>query len=347
MKVGIVNESPRAADALRRALALAPEHKVVWMARDGKEAVELCARSRPDLVLMDLVMPVMDGVEATRQIMAQTPCSILIVTASVAASVSRVVDAMGCGALDAVNTPAIDSGDPRAIAGPLLTKIAGIGRLAGMRKSASRERDAADGISASRRKLAAIGASAGGPAAVAAILGCLPAEFPATVVVVQHIDEHFAASMAEWLNGFSALPVRLAAEGDRPLAGTVLLAAAGGHLILKEAGRLSYAAEPRDYPYRPSIDVFFRSVSRHWPGPAVGVLLTGMGRDGAIGLKAMRDHGCHTIAQDEATSAVYGMPKAAVALDAAVEILPLQRIGPKLVEIFADASAPMGSATCR
>jgi two-component system response regulator WspF len=335
MRVGIVNDSPLAAEALCRALALAPEHQVVWTARDGKEAVDLCARLRPDLVLMDMIMPVMDGVEATRRIMARTPCIILIVTASVETNASRVFEAMGCGALDAVNTPVFVAGDARRAAGPLLAKIAIIGKLVGEPAPAFGASNVGDAAASSRCKLVAIGASAGGPAAVVAILGCLPADFPAAVVVVQHVDKYFVAGLAEWLNGHSVLPVRLAIEGERPRAGTVLLAGTGDHLALKDATHLGYTPKPRDYPYRPSVDVFFLSVSRHWRGSAVGVLLTGMGRDGAIGLKAMRDHGCHTIAQDEASSSVYGMPKAAAALGAASEILPLQCIGPKLVDVCA------------
>jgi two-component system chemotaxis response regulator CheB/two-component system response regulator WspF len=138
--------------------------------------------------------------------------------------------------------------------------------------------------------------------------------------------------MAEWLNQVSALPVRVAREGDRAAPMTVLLASTRDHLTLKGADRLGYTAEPSENVYRPSVDVFFQSVCRLWRGDAVGVLLTGMGRDGAIGLKALRDHGYHTIAQDEATCAVYGMPKAAAALNAAVEIVPGPRIAAKLLE---------------
>lgn len=183
-------------------------------------------------------------------------------------------------------------------------------------------------------KLVAIGASAGGPAALAAILSALPADFPAAVVVVQHLDEQIAHAMAEWLGQHCALPVRAAAEGDRLQAGMILLAATGDHLTLTSADRIGYTAEPRDYVYRPSVDVFFQSVSQHWRGVAIGVLLTGMGRDGALGLKALHTQGRHTIAQDEATSVVYGMPKAAVILGAAVDILPVERIASRLVELI-------------
>ena len=131
----------------------------------------------------------------------------------------------------------------------------------------------------------------------------------------------------------STLPVMVAREGESPAVGRVLLAGTSDHLALKAAHRLGYTPEPRDYFYRPSVDVFFESVSRLWGGDAVGVLLTGMGTDGALGLKALRDRGYHTIAQDRATSAVYGMPKAAAALNAAVDVLPMERIAARLVDV--------------
>jgi chemotaxis response regulator CheB len=182
--------------------------------------------------------------------------------------------------------------------------------------------------------LLAIGASAGGPSAVAAVLRALPKKFPAAIVVIQHIDEQMAAGMALWLGHQSSLTVRVALEGDRVETGCVLLASTSDHLVLKTPDTVGYTREPREYVYRPSVDVFFQSVARLWRGPAVGVLLTGMGRDGAIGLKALRDQGRYTIAQDETTSAVYGMPKAAARLDAAVDILPLERIAGKLIDVF-------------
>jgi chemotaxis response regulator CheB len=181
--------------------------------------------------------------------------------------------------------------------------------------------------------LVAIGASAGGPAALATVLGALPADFPAAVVVIQHADERIAMSMAAWLDTHCPLPVRVTAEGDRPAAGTVWLAGTSDHLVLKSPHAFGYTQEPRESVYRPSVDVFFASVARWWRGPAVGVLLTGMGRDGAAGLKTLRDQGRHTIAQDQSTSAIYGMPKAAADIGAAVEVLPMDVIGRRLVEV--------------
>ena len=337
MRIGIVNDLPLAVEALKRALALKSGHQVAWVARNGADAVELCAKDTPDLVLMDLLMPVMDGIQATRRIMAGSPCAILVVTVSVGANAWRVFEAMGHGALDAVDTPALGTGDSRESAAPLLAKIDMIARLVGDRSSGTQSPFGPAEIAAPAARqngLLAIGASAGGPAAVAVVLSGLPKDFPAAVVVIQHVDVQFAAGMADWLGRDSKLPVRVAREGERPEAGVVLLAGTNDHLTLLAGGSLGYTPHPREYVYRPSVDVFFQSVTRHWAGEAVGVLLTGMGRDGAVGLKALRNQGRYTIAQDQASSAVYGMPKAAATLDAAVDILPLDRIAPKVAAVF-------------
>ena len=336
MKIGIVNDLPIATESLRRALIARPEHQVIWTACNGTEAVELCARQLPDLVLMDLLMPKMDGVEATRRIMGETPCAILIVTVSVGANASRTFDAMGYGALDAVDTPTFDQVDSRGTTKALLAKIDIIGKLIGDRTAhpSSASRFGRAPSLRSGGKLLAIGASAGGPAALAKLLSDLPQDFPAAIVIIQHVDEQFASGMADWLGQHSKMPVRIAREDNELKAGVVLLAATNDHLVLKTSDQLGYTTDPVEYIYRPSVDVFFDSVNRLWTGEAVGVLLTGMGRDGATGLKAFRNKGYHTIAQDRATSAVFGMPKAAAALGAAVDILALEQIAPTLVKLF-------------
>jgi len=181
-----------------------------------------------------------------------------------------------------------------------------------------------------------MGASAGGPAALARVLADLPANFNAAVVIVQHVDEQFARGLAEWLGSHTPLPVRLAEDHDEPQPGTVLLGGLEQHLIFTSARRLGYTRHPEHSSFHPSVDVFFKSVCQHWAGPVTGVLLTGMGRDGAEGLKLLRARGHHTLTQDQASSAVYGMPKAAVELDAAAEVLPLAQIGARLRGLFAD-----------
>ncbi|MGD1325116.1 chemotaxis response regulator protein-glutamate methylesterase [Pandoraea pnomenusa] len=332
MKIGIVNDSAIAVEALRRTLAQRPGLEVAWVAHDGAQAVSMCGPNPPDLVLMDLVMPVMDGVAATREIMRRTPCPILIVTSDVGHHASLVFDAMGAGALDAVDTPVLGAADMTRPASSLLAKIDAVAaQQADARKPALMVAPAAAAVSDA---LVAIGASAGGPAALATLLGRLPANFGAGVIVVQHVDDAFTPGMATWLDQQTALTVRLAKAGDRPTAGTVLLAGGNRHLRVDGSGRCTYSDEPKDAVYRPSIDVFLSSVAEHWRARAVGVLLTGMGRNGAAGLGDMRTRGFITIAQDRATSAVYGMPKAAAEAGAASEILPLPTIAPQLVALF-------------
>lgn len=336
MRIGLVNDLPMAVELLRRVIASSAEHEVAWIAMNGREAVEACQRDRPDLVLMDLNMPEVDGVEATRRIMAETPCPILLVTASVDANVSGVYEAMGHGALDAVDIPSVGvGGHTSAQTAALLARIATIGRLSRNLPTVNLSQRRPPAPASPSQRLVAIGASAGGPAAVATLLGGLSPEFPAAIILVQHLDEQFVPGFASWLGQHCRLPVRPAREGDRPERGTVLIAASPDHLVVKSGGELGYRAEPRDYPYRPSVDVFFESVAESWQGTPIGVLLTGMGRDGARGLKLLRDRQCLTIAQDKATSAVYGMPKAAAAIGAAAEILPLGAIAPRLTEACA------------
>ena len=335
MRIAIVNDMPMATEALRRVLMSVPGYRLAWVACDGAEAVEKCRQDTPDLILMDLMMPVMDGVEATRRIMAQSPCGILVVTASVDGHSAKVFGALGAGALDVVQTPVLAGNSPLQGTAALKFKLDTIGRLvsAGSGQKYPRSSALAEPqlVSTSGGRLIAIGASAGGPAALAAILGSLPPDFPAAIVIIQHVDPQFVPTMADWLKQQSALSVRIARQGDRPQANAALIAATSDHLVFMNSQSLGYSPQPRDCCCRPSVDVFFESAVRHWKGELAGVLLTGMGRDGAIGLKAMRDAGCLTIAQDSVTCAVYGMPKAAAELDAAIKILPVDRIAGELI----------------
>ncbi len=332
MRIGIVNDLAMAVAAIRQSLGTDDRHQVAWVAVNGEEAVAMCAQDKPDLVLMDLIMPVMGGVEATRQIMAKTPCPILVVTATVDGNSPKVFEALGAGALDAVNTPVIGLNGPSSPS-PLLQKIDMLGKLL---RVAAREKPApvssvpARSTTSKNARLIAIGSSAGGPVALAHILSTLPADFPAAIVIIQHVDSRFSQGLADWLGHHANMPVRLAREGDKLVAGTVLVAGTSDHLIFTSATTLGYTPHPADYVYRPSVDVFFASIVQHWRGVPTGILLTGMGRDGAQGLKMLRDAGHHTIAQDRASSVVYGMPKEAAALDAAVDILSLNQIGPAL-----------------
>jgi chemotaxis response regulator CheB len=252
---------------------------------------------------------------------------------------------MGAGALDAVNTPVLEHASNGDGARALLAKIETIRRLIGAGAAKKPSAPVARAVRHPAQHcnyLVGIGASAGGPAALAKVLADLPADLNAPVIIVQHVDPQFAEGLANWLNGQTPLHVRLAREGDRPQAGTVLLAGQENHLVFASATRLVYERHPADCAYRPSIDLFFRSADQFWPGDVIGVLLTGMGRDGAEGLRALRSRGHHTIAQDRSSSAVYGMPGAAAELHAATEILSLDRIGPRLSNIVAQRMKPHG-----
>ena len=339
MKIAIVNDVVMAVEAMRRVVVEGRRDQVAWIARDGVEAVQRCAEETPDLILMDLIMPNMDGVEATRRIMANSPCAIVIVTANVHDNSSKVFEAMGAGALDAVNTPVLQGpGTDGAVA--LLAKIETIRRLignGGAKKYFPPPGPGAEPPPLPHGPLVVIGASAGGPTALARILGDLPPDFGGAIVIVQHVDAQFVEGLAHWLDQQTQLPVRLATHGDAPRIGTVLLAGRNLHLVFEAPMRLTYKAEPVEASFHPSVDVFFKSADRYWQGEIIGVVLTGMGRDGAQGLLALRRSGHHTITQDATSSAVYGMPKAAAELDAASEILPLTKIGPRLKSLVKPA----------
>ena len=329
MRIAIVNDVRAASEALRRVVGSLPDHTVAWTAADGVEAIAMAKRDRPDLILMDLIMPHLDGVQATRQIMAGSPCAILIVTATVSGNISLVYDAMGFGGLDAVDTPVLGPAGEMTGAGALIEKIATVAKLVGA-TSDHRRATRSDDAAVSPRLLV-IGASTGGPKAVADLLVPLPRDWNVAVVVVQHVDVAFSQGLAKWLAERTGHAVRVAEGGERPQAGTVLVAGTNDHIVLSKGRTLEYREEPRDVFFRPSVDVFFESVADHWPQPGTAVLLTGMGRDGARGMSKLRGCGWHTIVQDEATSIVWSMPKAAIDLGAAAEVLAIEQMPSSII----------------
>jgi two-component system, chemotaxis family, response regulator WspF len=341
LRVAIVNDSETALEAMRRVIAARGEHSVAWVARDGEEALRKCKVDRPDVVLMDLLMPVLDGVEATRRIMSESPCAILVVTATVSGNMTKVYEAMGHGALDAVNTPILgkkgEGGDD------LLRKLGTVSKLIGASPRPPPTDMAAPSQApqkAALPPLVAIGASTGGPQALCQILSQLPRGFAAGVIIVQHVDVEFAAGLATWLSDQSGFPVELAMAGARVEPGRALIAGTSDHLVMSSKRKLGYQREPVDNPYRPSVDAFFNSLVQNWPAMSVAALLTGMGRDGAEGLLNLRRAGWVTLAQDEATSVVFGMPKAAAEYGAASRVLPISRIAPAIVEAIIGNKEP-------
>jgi two-component system response regulator WspF len=335
MRIAIVNDMLMACEALRRVVLSVPGYQVAWTARDGLEAVERARVDRPDLILMDLMMPRMNGAEATRRIMAESPCPILIVTATVGGNMNKVFEAMGHGALDAVNTPTLGPGSEIEGAADLLEKIATIGKLIGYASEpASRSTPIPTPTSSKTRKipLLLMGASTGGPNALAEILAGLPRHWDACTIMVQHLDVVFAPALAKWLRDRSGHNVEVLTEGTLPEPGRWLLAGTNDHLVMTSAHRFVYTIEPVENSFRPSVDVFYSSIAAHWTEPGVAVLLTGMGRDGAEGLLKLKRKHWQTIAQDEATSIVYGMPRAAREIGAADEVLPVSRIARSIIE---------------
>jgi len=335
VRIAIVNDRVLIVESLREIVLSVADHEIAWVARNGEEAVEKCAADTPDLILMDLIMPVMDGVEATRQIMNRSPCPILVVTATMDGNTAKVFEAMGFGALDATNIPVLGNGPAsEQEVGALLKKIEMIGKLNRQSSLSPLQRACRPALRNSVPPLIVIGSSTGGPKALAEVLSCLPKELGAGIVIAQHVDCEFSGDLADWLNAQTDLTVRLVSEGRRPASGNVFLAGSNDHLIFSPDLTLVYTTEPVNIPFRPSVDVFFKSVARLWPSKGVGVLLTGMGRDGAEGLSALRQAGWYTIAQDEATSVIYGMPKAAKELGAADDILPIGEVAPALLRFL-------------
>ena len=339
MKIGIVNDMPMAVEALRRVLLASSEHQVIWTAGNGAEAVSHAAENRPDLILMDLIMPVMNGVEATRRIMQATPCNILLVTASISGNSGKVFEAMGAGALDVVATPQVQGTGKQNGTPDLLKKIDRIARISlftprSKPVSSIKQIKNTESTKWNMPDIVAIGSSTGGPQALLRILSCFPADFPAAIVVVQHMDKQFTQGLATWLNSQVDLTVKVIREGDRPRKGTVLIPSTENHVIMKSDQTLGYSAEPMENYYHPSVDVFFNSLAMHWPGNCLGVILTGMGRDGAEGMLALKQNGHYSIAQDRNSSVVFGMPKAAVEAGAICEILPLDAIGARILELL-------------
>jgi two-component system response regulator WspF len=355
VRIAIVNDVRLAVEALRRMLATLPGCEVAWVASDGKEAVEKCRADRPDLLLMDLVMPVMDGVEATGRIMKESPCPILIVTSTVDGHLDRVYNALGAGALDAVQGPQFRPDGSLDGAQPVVRKIKtlqrlpasalGIGGPTPAPAEGAQPAAPANGCTPGDERaepLVVLGASTGGPEALLSVLRGFSKSFAPPVLVVQHLGADFVPGLVQWMASQTGRQVEAIEPGRRPERAKVLVACSDDHLVLGSDKSLRYEVEPSHLTYRPSVDVFFESLAAHWPCRGVAAVLTGMGRDGAEGLLALRRAGWRTFAQDEATSVVFGMPRAARDLGAAQEVLALDRLGPAIEAAWTRRQATNG-----
>ena len=338
IRVLVADDSMTVRKRLLQTLASDPALEVIAEARDGRAATELCRRLRPDVITMDVMMPVMDGVTATEYIMANCPTPILMVSASSnRGQVLQTFDALAAGAIDVLDKPA-GFEDEGAWERELVAAVKMVSRIKPIRRSSVNRRSRVPGAAARARKtisfparesdeavIVAIGASIGGPSAVAKILSQIPPDFPLSILLVIHVAPEFSDSLVQWIATLSDLNVRVAVDGElmpRPGLGEILMAPPDRHLTVDQ-GRLRVTHTPPRHLCRPSIDALFESVARECGAQAIGCLLTGMGKDGAAGLLAVRQKGGQTIAQDEASSTVFGMPREAIALDAAQVVAPL------------------------
>jgi two-component system chemotaxis response regulator CheB len=344
VRVVIVEDSATIRGRLLEIMEADPEMDLVGVAADGKEGIELVERLRPDVVTMDMMLPIMSGLAATEYIMAHCPTPILIVSSSTnRGEVFKTYEALAAGAVDVLEKPF--GNEPEGDwEGRLLATVKLVSRIRVIthprgRLMPSRRRDrlppiAPRGVGQPDIEVVAIGTSTGGPGAIVEVLRAIPEGFRLPILLVLHIHELFAPTFAEWLDGQTSLRASFARDGE-PLsehAGRVVIAPADRHMMVRN-GRLALTSDPLRHSCRPSVDTLFESVAHEYGASAAAALLTGMGRDGASGLLDIRNAGGLTIAQDEATSVVYGMPREAVMLGAAAQVLPLQEIGPALAAL--------------
>lgn len=339
IRVVVAEDSRAAADLLVAILESDPAIRVVGRAHDGAQAVEMAERLRPDLVTMDLHMPVMDGFAATREIMVRSPVPIIVVSAAaVPGDVEMSLRATQLGAVMVMPKPSAPGSEGfEEERRELVAMARAMAEVKVVRRWASSSSAASPSAPTPRARPAgapvrvvAVAASTGGPAALRQILSALPGSFPAPVLVVQHIARGFVEPLVQWLGGGGGVRVKLAEAGERPEPGVAYLAPDDAHLVLGADGRIALDDSAPVGGFRPSATALFRSVGRCWGSGAAAVILTGMGDDGVEGLRAARAAGVRVIAQDEATSIVYGMPREAIAAGLADEVLPLDGIAARL-----------------
>jgi two-component system chemotaxis response regulator CheB len=316
--------------------------KVVGVARNGREAVDLVRQLRPDVVTMDIRMPVMDGFEATQMIMAENPTPILVISASVGSEDLKIsFNAIQAGALDIIEKPRgnLQSGYER-LGAEIVRRVRMVAEIRVFRHISPRLQrplawtPPAGGDARAPEYAVAVGASTGGPSALLSLLQAAPAGFPAPIFITQHISDGFGRGCAEWLARNSALEVKLAEDGDRVRGGTVYFAP--DRSVLELRGKWEVAVRPqRSRNERATIDAMILSVAEAWRERSIGVLLTGMGTDGVEGLRRVKKLGGRTVAQDERTSVVWGMPRAAADAGVADQVLALDEIPRALLRLVA------------
>jgi len=351
LRVMVVEDSLTVRKRLCEVLLRDSEIEIVGEAQDGKQAIEACQRLRPDVMTLDMMLPVMSGLAATEYIMAHCPTPILIVSSSTnRGELFKTYEALAAGAVDVLEKPRGDENDDAwdrqfVSTVKLVSRVKVIthprGRLSRSSRPPLPSVSAAAPGTQTKARVVAIGASTGGPAAMVEVLRALPPTFQLPILLVLHIGKLFGQAFADWLDGQTGRRVAYAREGDSVshATGRVVMAPPGLHLMVRE-GRLLVNTGPERHSCRPSVDVLFESVAAEYGPTGVGCLLTGMGRDGADGLLAIRQAGGLTLAQDEATSVVFGMPREAIEAGAACRVLALDDIGPALAGLAVEAMQP-------
>jgi len=316
--------------------------QVVATASDGIAAADTTARLRPDVVVMNLRLPRLDGIGATRRIMAETPTPVVIVsTTSAGTPTERAAEALQAGAVTVLDKPLSPDHPQYAQAiRELLTSIRLMAEVKVVRRPASGGRPhlvllpAPEPVDKRRPVVLVMAASTGGPQAIQTVLQALGPDLDVPVLIVQHMSKGFLLGMVGWLDGTCPQAVQLAVDGVQPTGGSVYIAPEEHHLLVTRAGKLALTQAPPVGGFRPSANTLFESAAQFYGADAVGAVLTGMGDDGAAGLSALRSRGASTIAQDEASAVVYGMPRAAAAVGGAERVLPLDAIGPAVRKLL-------------
>jgi two-component system, chemotaxis family, protein-glutamate methylesterase/glutaminase len=350
IRVLVVQEPSPLRDCLIQVIAADGRFQVVAIAADGQEAADLTAQLRPDVIAMNLVLPRVDGIAATQRIMAETPTPIVMFSAtSNGVSTDRAAEALQAGAVTVVSQPLTSQGrtvQELVTAIRLMAEVKVVRRPAhgGPRNRANiRPHEPTSLVATGRRRrpvVVLVAASTGGPQAIQTLLQALGPDLDVPVLVVQHMSTGFLAGMVGWLAGTCPQSVKLAADGDEPAGGIVYIAPEDYHLLVTRAGKLALSKGPPVGGFRPSGNTLFESAAHCYGGMAIGAVLTGMGDDGAAGLAALRGAGASTIAQDEASAVVFGMPRAAAAAGAAERVLPLAAIGPAVRKLLGLKSLP-------
>lgn len=340
LRVLVVDDSPTIRELLVAILTSDPGIAVVGTASDGAEAIDLAVSLGPDLITMDIRMPKVDGVTAIRQIMRDRPTPIVVLCADANdAELAITFNALKAGALDVVEKPSFASRrEMDDFARAFLSTVKLMAEVKVVRQIASESGELAPTAPPDDRAPAggaidavAICSSTGGPAALEYLVRHLPRAFPAPIAVVQHITEGFLVGLVEWLDRAAALDVRVARDGERAQPGTIYFAPEGRHLVFGPGRVLAHDDAPPVRSHKPSGEPLFVSVAEHFGARGMGVILTGMGEDGVDGLARIERAGGVTIAQDEETSVVFGMPRVAIERGAASEILPLDTIAERMV----------------